>query len=102
MISGKVLWFDVGKGYGFIRADSMDVFVHFSKIVAPEGEFKTLDKGDTVEFEMFMSERGNGVEKPQARNVKIVTKGDVNEIQRENKTGAFRGHDKRPEADAVL
>ena len=69
---GKVLWFDLKKGYGFIRSEGQDVFVHYSKIVAPEGEFKQLEQHDFVEFDTFYSDRGNGVTKVQAINVKKI------------------------------
>ncbi|WP_019123276.1 cold shock domain-containing protein [Brevibacillus massiliensis] len=60
---GKVKWFNAEKGYGFIeREDGGDVFVHFSAIQA-EG-FKTLDEGQSVEFDIVEGDRG-----PQAANV---------------------------------
>ncbi|HHV71899.1 MAG TPA: cold shock domain-containing protein [Clostridia bacterium] len=60
---GKVKWFNAEKGYGFIeREEGGDVFVHFSAI---QGEgFKTLDAGQTVEFDIVDGQRG-----PQAANV---------------------------------
>lgn len=62
-MQGKVKWFNSEKGYGFIeREDGDDVFVHYSAINA-EG-FKTLDEGQTVEFEIVEGQRG-----PQAANV---------------------------------
>ena len=70
---GKVLWFDVKKGFGFIRAEDQDVFVHYSKIIAEVGEFRTLEQGDTVEFELFFSERDDGKSKPQAKNIKVIS-----------------------------
>lgn len=71
---GKVLWFDVKKGFGFIKAeDGQDVFAHYSKIVAEPGEFRLLEEGEEVEFELFMSDRGNGAQKPQAKD--IIRKG---------------------------
>lgn len=71
---GKVLWFDVKKGWGFIRPtdpkdEIADVFVHFSKIQSPEGEFRILEPGEQVEFEVFYADRGD-TKKPQAKNVK--------------------------------
>jgi len=53
---GVVKWFNESKGYGFIqREDGSDVFVHFSGI---EGEYKTLEKGQEVEFETIKTPKG--------------------------------------------
>ena len=63
MVTGKVKWFNAGKGYGFITTDEgKDVFVHYSAIQI-DG-FKTLDDGDAVSFEVVQSDRGE-----QAANV---------------------------------
>ncbi len=57
MVEGKVKWFNPRKGYGFIGADDgRDVFVHYSSI-AGDG-FKTLDEGDTVQFDIVEGEKG--------------------------------------------
>jgi CspA family cold shock protein len=66
MPQGTVKFFNAEKGYGFIsRSDGDDVFVHFSNI---EGSgYKTLDEGQTVEFEV-----GEGRKGPEALNVKRV------------------------------
>lgn len=62
-MQGKVKWFDAEKGFGFIeREDGEDVFVHFSAIEA-DG-FKTLDEGQSVQFDIVEGARG-----PQAANV---------------------------------
>ncbi len=62
-MTGKVKWFNNAKGYGFIGRDGgADVFVHYSAIVA-EG-YKTLQEGDSVEFEIVQGNKG-----PQAANV---------------------------------
>ncbi|MBI3696667.1 MAG: cold shock domain-containing protein [Acidobacteria bacterium] len=62
-VQGTVKWFNNSKGYGFIgQADGPDVFVHFSAIQT-EG-YKTLQEGDTVEFEVVAGQKG-----PQAENV---------------------------------
>ncbi len=60
---GTVKWFNDNKGFGFIQQeDGPDIFVHFSEI---QGDgFKTLNEGDSVEFEIAEGERG-----PKATNV---------------------------------
>jgi cold shock protein len=56
-MEGKVKWFNAEKGFGFIeREEGEDVFVHFSAI---QGDgFKTLDEGQTVEFDIVEGNRG--------------------------------------------
>lgn len=54
MAEGRVKWFNDGKGYGFIEADTGDdVFVHFSSI--DENGFKSLSEGQRVFYD---EERG--------------------------------------------
>ncbi len=51
MATGKVKWFNDQKGFGFLTTDEggRDVFVHHTVI---EGDgFKTLQDGETVEYE---------------------------------------------------
>jgi CspA family cold shock protein len=58
-LKGTVKWFSPENGFGFIEAESGglgDVFVSFSSIQA-EG-FKTLKKGQKVEFEFEKDRRG--------------------------------------------
>lgn len=61
---GVVKWFSAEKGYGFISRedDGGDVFVHYSAIQS-DG-YRTLEQGDTVEFEITQGQKG-----PQASNV---------------------------------
>ena len=60
---GTVKWFNNEKGYGFISRNSGDdVFVHHSAIQG--GGFKSLDEGDSVEFEVAKGPKGF-----QAQNV---------------------------------
>ena len=69
---GEVLWFNSSKGYGFVKPKAPDVnegkdlFVHFHFIV--QRGFKTLRKGDVVEF--CVGKNANG---PVAQEVKIIT-----------------------------
>ena len=60
---GLVKWFNNAKGYGFIEKEGGgDVFVHYTAI---QGDgFKTLNEGQSVEFEIAQGEKG-----PQAINV---------------------------------
>ena len=50
-------WFNASKGYGFIqRQTGEDVFVHFSAIQM-DG-YKSLNEGQTVEFEVKKGPKG--------------------------------------------
>lgn len=63
MAKGTVKWFNNQKGYGFITPeDGPDVFVHHS-VIQGEG-YKTLEEGQTVEFEIEQGPKG-----AQAKNV---------------------------------
>ena len=63
MKQGTVKWFNAEKGFGFIVVEGEnDVFVHFSAI-NQEG-YKSLEEGQSVEFEVVEGDRG-----PQAANV---------------------------------
>ena len=65
-LRGVVKWFSPEKGFGFIAIKgSKDVFVSYSSVLA-DG-FKTLEKGQTVEFELEEDERGR-----QAKSVVVV------------------------------
>lgn len=73
MKKGEVVWFDPGKGYGFVRDNesAKEYFVHYSKILGPTGEFKTLTMGDKVTFDLMIVEREGGEEKIQAKDVTV-------------------------------
>ncbi len=57
MATGTVKWFNESKGFGFIEQESgKDIFVHFSAI---QGDgFKTLNDGQSVEFDVTQDEKG--------------------------------------------
>lgn len=66
MAQGKVKWFDVKKGYGFITPEDggKDVFVHYSEV---EGGGKKMRESVRVEFVLSDGEKG-----PCAREVRAV------------------------------
>ena len=65
-MQGTVKFFNAEKGYGFIsREGGDDVFVHYSNI-ANDG-YKTLDEGQTVEFDVAPGRKGD-----EAQNVRAV------------------------------
>jgi CspA family cold shock protein len=70
-IEGKVKWFNSKKGYGFLSLENgEEVFVHFSAI--QEDDHKSLNEGETVEFEVFSDPKG-----PKARNVRKLKANNV-------------------------
>ncbi|MDH4077547.1 MAG: cold-shock protein [Acidimicrobiia bacterium] len=66
MPTGTVKFFNAEKGFGFISRDGEnDIFVHFSNIVG-DG-YKTLDEGQTVEFDIAPGRKGD-----EAKNVRAI------------------------------
>ncbi|WP_026212422.1 cold shock domain-containing protein [Longispora albida] len=66
MPTGRVKWYDEGKGFGFLtRDDGGDVFVHKAALPAGVG---ALTPGQKVEFGVVESRRGD-----QALSVKLLS-----------------------------
>jgi len=68
MVHGTVLWFNVERGYGFIKPDdgSRDVFVHIS--VVGRAGLKGLKEGQKISFDEHLDSRG----KTSAVNLKSL------------------------------
>ena len=65
---GEIKWFNVSKGFGFIRRDSgEEIFVHFRSIRGPNRDRRQLRDGQRVSFVVADSEKG-----PQAEEVETL------------------------------
>ena len=54
---GKVKWYDLNKGFGFIESDDgTEVFCHYSAIRGRG--YRSLEAGDVVEFEVEEGPKG--------------------------------------------
>jgi CspA family cold shock protein len=87
--SGIVEFFKDDKGYGFIKPDGggKDVFVHHS-VIQMDG-FKSLKRGDRVEFEITDDPKG-----PRASDVRRIDDG----AGESGGGGGYEEHDEDEEA----
>jgi CspA family cold shock protein len=66
-MEGKVKWYDIRKGYGFVEGDDgQDYFVHYTSV----NEGVRLRENDRVSFDQSEGEKGK-----QAQNVVLLQKG---------------------------
>jgi len=68
MSKGKVKWFNITKGYGFIEPEGggADAFVHITAV--QDAGIKELIEGQSIEYEMMPSKNGKGC----AMNLKLI------------------------------
>jgi len=77
--TGRVKWFNVKNGYGFITPVNdtsqinCDMFVHHSAIVVGRNQYKYLTEGEYVEFDIEYTE--NSEHKYHATNVTGIARG---------------------------
>jgi CspA family cold shock protein len=65
---GEVKWFNVSKGFGFIRRDNdEEIFVHFRSILSEDSDRRGLRDGQRVSYVVVNSDKG-----PQAEEVKAL------------------------------
>ena len=66
MEQGTVKWFNDAKGFGFLsRPSGEDVFVHYTAIKS--NGFRTLQEGQTVQFNVVKGPKGW-----QAEDVQVI------------------------------
>ncbi len=93
MPSGKVKWFDVEKGFGFLsQEDGPDVYVHTDAL--PEG-ITTLKAGARVEFGIAQGRRGD-----QALQVRLIEA--PASVTRNQRTAQRTAQRKDPEAMVAI
>ena len=80
MPQGTVKWFDMKKGYGFIKSteEQGDVFVHLVDV--QKSGLLSLEQGQDVEYQTCVSPRKHHKGKPYAKEIRILntqSPGDV-------------------------
>jgi len=68
MTVGTVRWFDVSKGYGFLKPDDGGVDVLVSICALERAGMASLDQGQRLRFEVVRDER---IDRPRAVNLSV-------------------------------
>ncbi len=65
---GEVKWFNVSKGFGFIRRDNdEEIFVHYRSIIGTHDSRRSLKDGQRVSYVVVENDKG-----PQAEEVEAL------------------------------
>ena len=56
-IIGNVSWFDQKKGFGVVKSNDKEYFIHHTEIITKSENYKNLDKNEEVEFEELKSNK---------------------------------------------
>lgn len=68
MLKGKIKFYDIGKGFGFIFPDDNQEEVFFHKTELEKSGYSKLNTGDAVRFDTSMNKKG----KIQAINIQLL------------------------------
>ena len=75
MATGTVKWFNIQKGFGFIKPDDggADIFVHISAV--ERSGLKTLAENQSISYELYKDERRGKTDVPLARLMPMCSSG---------------------------
>jgi cold shock protein len=83
-LSGRVKWFDVTRGFGFVETDGGDVLVHFSLL--REHDRRSLPEGATVAVDAVRGARGLQAVAVTAIDLTTSIGPDPDKVQRERRS----------------
>jgi CspA family cold shock protein len=91
---GTVLWFRDDKGYGFLESESFrlddggprGIFAHYSRLITDE-QWKTLAKGQVVNFQVVVTTKGLMAVKIRERKVPFLKATFAGELDASQSSG---------------